>query len=323
VGYPQIGASLVYTLNKLAIVTLGIGICLVLQTACGGKALSSGSGGAAQANIVSITLQPATVSLIVGQTQQLTAIANYSDGTTKDVTSSVAWSASNAVIASISNVGLVTSVTAGQANVSATMAGVSATDAVTVTGAQPSVVSITLQPATLSLIVGQTQQLTAIANFSDGSTKDVTSAATWSSSNAVVAAISNGGLVTSVAAGQAYISATLTGIQGSTPVAVAAKIVTSIRLAPTSATLAVGVLQQLQASGAYNDGSTRDITAVASWQTSNRQTSNSAIASVGSNGVLTAVAPGLATITASLDNGTASVAISVTNATGGLVLNLN
>ncbi len=63
--------------------------------------------------------------------------------------------------------------------------------------------------------VGATAQFKAVATMSDGSTTDVTSQATWSSSNAAVAAVSSTGLVTGVAAGSATVSATYQTISAS------------------------------------------------------------------------------------------------------------
>ncbi len=54
---------------------------------------------------------------------------------------------------------------------------------------------------------GQTTQLTARAGFSDGSTQDVTSQATWQSSNPAVATVLGAGLVKTVTFGQADVTA--------------------------------------------------------------------------------------------------------------------
>ena len=53
----------------------------------------------------------------------------------------------------------------------------------------------------IAIFVGDTYQLSATANFSDGSTQIVTGSANWSSSNALVAQLSASGLLTAVATG--------------------------------------------------------------------------------------------------------------------------
>ena len=75
------------------------------------------------------------------------------------------------------------------------------------TPAAPSTVS-TVTVSGGAPAVGATSQFTAIATLSGGATEDVSSSATWSSSNTAVATVSASGLVTSVRSGTAVISAT-------------------------------------------------------------------------------------------------------------------
>jgi Bacterial Ig-like domain (group 2) len=90
-------------------------------------------------------------------------------------------------------------------------------------------ITVTPNPAVISLATGSTQQFTAIGTYSDDSTYDITSTATWSTSDATVATISNTtgsqGLataVTSTAGMTNTISATdpTTGIMGATTLTV-------------------------------------------------------------------------------------------------------
>ena len=66
----------------------------------------------------------------------------------------------------------------------------------------------------------QTSQLAATSSFSSGPTQDVTSTATWASSNSGSATVTSSGLVTAVGNGTTTISATYQGTAGSLPVAV-------------------------------------------------------------------------------------------------------
>ncbi len=61
---------------------------------------------------------------------------------------------------------------------------------------------------------GETAQFTATAMLSNGATQDVTAQATWRSSDASVAVVSSGGVVRSVAAGEADLTATYSGVAG-------------------------------------------------------------------------------------------------------------
>jgi hypothetical protein len=68
--------------------------------------------------------------------------------------------------------------------------------------------SITLSPTSVSISVGATQQFTATGNYSNGSTQNLTSSATWTSSVPADATISAAGSATGVAAGSTNITAT-------------------------------------------------------------------------------------------------------------------
>jgi hypothetical protein len=68
-------------------------------------------------------------------------------------------------------------------------------------------------PAALTAI-GQTTQLAAMAAFSNGTSQNVTSTATWQSSNTNIATVTTGGLVTAVNFGQVSITAAYQGASG-------------------------------------------------------------------------------------------------------------
>ena len=155
-------------------------------------------------------------------------------------------------------------------------------------------ISIAIGPSSVNLSVGQTQQFKASGTYSDGSTKDLTGSAGWSSSNPAVLAISNSGLATAKAAG----SATVTAVSQADPsktasASVTAVALTSMAISPSSVSLSVGQTQQFKATGAYSDGSSKDLTGSVGW-TSSDQT----ILTVSSAGLATATAGGSTTVTA-------------------------
>jgi hypothetical protein len=84
----------------------------------------------------------------------------------------------------------------------------------------PTVSSVTVSGSSPAL--GETTQFTATATLSNAATHDVTAQATWQTSDGGVATVSSGGLVRSVAAGEADITATYSGVTGSQHVRVAA-----------------------------------------------------------------------------------------------------
>lgn len=76
----------------------------------------------------------------------------------------------------------------------------STVSSVTVSGAAPA--------------VGSAVQFTAMATLSDGTTKDVTSLATWQSSDTTEATVSSTGVVTAIAAGNVNVTATYQSVTG-------------------------------------------------------------------------------------------------------------
>lgn len=158
------------------------------------------------------------------------------------------------------------------------------------------VASIAVTPTSPTVTAGLTQQMTAIATMGDGSTQDVTALATWSSGTPGVAIVNSSGLVTANAAGTSTITAAFGGATSSpdtvTVVPGGAHVV-SIAIAPSAPNILGGATLQLATTGTYSDGSTGDITSTSTW------TSNKTNVSVSSVGLVTALAPGTAMITAS------------------------
>lgn len=92
---------------------------------------------------------------------------------------------------------------------------------VTVTnGPVTSLVSIAVSPAARSVGKGKSLQLTATGTYSDGSQRDLTALATWSTSSAAVVSVSATGLVTGVDHGSADIRATAGTVSGSAAITV-------------------------------------------------------------------------------------------------------
>ena len=271
-------------------------------------ATSEGKSGTASVTVTpvpvaSVSVSPATASVTIAQTVQLTATAR--DANNNVLTGrAVTWSSSNTGIATVSSSGVVTGVAAGSATITATSEGKSGTASVTVTAVPAPVASVSVSPATPSVIVGQTVQLTATAY--DANNNVLTGrAVTWSSSNTGIATVSSSGVVTGVAAGSATITATSEGKSGTASVTVTPPPVASVTVAPTTASVIVGQTVQLTAT-------TRDANNnVLTGRTVTWASSNTGIATVSSSGVVTGVAAGSATITATSEgkSGTASVTV--------------
>lgn len=84
-------------------------------------------------------------------------------------------------------------------------------------GDDPALTGIAVTPAAPNgQLLAAALQFSATGTYSDGSTRDISSMVTWGSSSTAVASITSSGLSTSVGGGSTTISATLSGITGST-----------------------------------------------------------------------------------------------------------
>src|SRR4029450_8616203 len=116
----------------------------------------------------------------VGQTSQLTATATFANGQTENVTPQAKWEVTNPSVATISDRGLLRAVAVGEAQVTASFRSVTS-GAVTVNAPPPATkLGVTGPPQMAS---GTTEQFPATQQLSDGSTRDVSATASWSTSN--------------------------------------------------------------------------------------------------------------------------------------------
>lgn len=189
-------------------------IAVALLTAavgCGDFFLSPGT-------VVALTLTPVNAAITPSNTEQYTANATLADGTTKDVTSTAAWSSSNTGVATINSAGLATGVALGTTTITAKSGAETATTQLTVSTRVIS--SIAVSPTNQTLVTGQTQQYTATATFSDDTQGNVTTQVTWTTGNTSIVTISAAGLLTAVGVGTTSVSATSGTISAATNVTV-------------------------------------------------------------------------------------------------------
>lgn len=273
-----------------------------------------------EAALRSITISPATFSLAPRGTQSLTATGSYSDGTTLDITQSVAWSSSADAVAAVSNAegsrGLVTAIGPGSATITAKLGDVSATAAATVVAA--TLTSITLSPAAPLVPLGTTLPLSARGTYSDGSMLDVTTLVAWSVDDPSIASVSNGagsqGVVRGNALGTTTVRVSLGDVRASATLTVTAATLATITITPADTTIAVGLRQTMTAVGTFSDGTTTDVTRTAVWSTADPSIATVSNAS-GAQGQLTAVAPGTTTVSATQSGITGNTRITIAAAT--------
>jgi uncharacterized protein YjdB len=268
---------------------------------------------------VSIAVTPATGTVGIGATIRFTATATLSNNTTQDVTALVNWT-SDPAVASISGFmsatpGVATGIAPGMTTIRATMqaGGVSGTATLTVTPAK--LVSIAITPANQVLPVGVTVSFKAAGSYDDGVVRDVTDSVQWASSLGAVASIAANGSGTTIAPGTTNITATFsqggTQIIGTTQLTVTPAKLVSIEITPPMSTVIVGgPTQQLVATGRYDNNTNIVITASVAWNSSAPTTATISNAA-GSEGRVTGLAPGMATITATLAGVTGNATVNV------------
>lgn len=246
------------------------------------------------ATLQSIAITPTTASLAAKGTLQYSATGTFSDGTTQDISAGVTWSSSNTTAATISALGgLAVGQASGTTQITAALGGVTSPTA-TLTVNSATLQSIAITPTTGSIGKGGDTQLTALAKFSDGTTQNVTSSTSWTSSRTTVATV-GGGLVRGVAAGTTQITTNVNGITSpAVTITVTTATIKSIAVTPANRSIAVGTPLQFTATGTFSDGSTQDVTEGVSWTSS--QTSVATISA--STGLASAVAAGTTQITA-------------------------
>jgi hypothetical protein len=179
----------------------------------------------------------------------------------------------------------------------------------------PTLTSLAVTPTSASLIEGQTQQLTLTGTYNDGSTKDLTGSATWSTSASDVAAV-KAGLVTAAATiptppGSATITATSGTLTATSSITVNTGPLTAITISTTTPNPAAGATVTFTALGTFTGSAQQqDITSQVTWSSSNSAVITTITA--GSGAVLSTATSGAATtVTASL-NGITSGPLTIT-----------
>lgn len=176
--------------------------------------------------------------------------------------------------------------------------------------------SITITPAALPPIpLSATLTFSAVGNYSDGTTKALTGL-TWTSSSTGVISFNVGGSATAVGPGTAVLTAT-SGLLSATISVTVKQALLTLTVTPSLVSLALGQTQQLRATGSYSDGTTYDLTAIATWAPPLTPSTPPGNATVSDDGlVTTGTSTGTATITASWAGVTSgSVAVTVVAAT--------
>lgn len=259
--------------------------------------------------VTGINIVQSDVELEVGKTSELRAGIIPSNATNK----SVQWTSSDPSVVTVTD-GVLVAKGEGTATITAKTVDGGFTASVSVTvkkASEPQKVSVTavsLNKSTLSLKVGESSTLRATISPSDATDKGVI----WTSNRTSVATVSSSGVVTGKAAGTAVITvrtndggktSTCNVTVTSNPEPGGEINVSQISISPSSATLAVGGTRQFSVTITPANATNQEV----SWSSS-----NSSVASVNSDGLVTAKAEGQATITVTSKDGGFSSRATVT-----------
>lgn len=301
--------SVTWTSNNTGVATVsaegvvkavGAGSCPITATTNDGSNLSESCIITVVGNGIKVTglsLSPAMLSLVEGETGTITPTIYPSKATDKTLT----WTSNDTKVATVSSTGVVTAVGAGSCRIKATTndgTNISEACIVTVTAKSTIVLAtgISLSNGSLTLTEGETSTLTATIYPSKATDKTVT----WTTNDTKVATVSSKGVVTAVGAGTCRIKATTndgTNLSEECLVTVKASVVkaTSISLNRNELTLTEGETSTLKATVGPSDATDQTV----SWRSS-----NTAVATVSSKGVVSAKGAGSCTITATTNDGT-------------------
>ncbi|MCP4871131.1 MAG: hypothetical protein GY898_20680 [Proteobacteria bacterium] len=174
---------------------------VLMLTACSGgwDDDDDATGPVFQASLVGIGVTPMNPTVTLGEQIQFVATGFYDDTSTRDITDTVEWYTTDSNVIDVSSgldsEGRGTPLAAGVARVSCGLEHFPSNDVVvTVTDAQ--ITSLVIQPSTVQLHSGETVQLEAVADFSDGSHGNVTGTVRWTAENGGAATVDSNGIVT-------------------------------------------------------------------------------------------------------------------------------
>ena len=256
--------------------------------------------------VKSIRLSRTSAVILKGKTLQLSAAPQPSNATS----TAVIWKTNNAKIATVTSTGKVTAKAPGTATIICMANDGSRVRALCNITVKIGVSKISLNQSAVCLNKGKAIVLKAAVSPSNAANKAVT----WTSSNTNVATVTSTGRVTAKAKGMAIITCTAkdgSGTKATCKIAVRIP-VTKITLNKTSATIKKGKSLALSATVGPASANNKSV----AWRSS-----NTSVATVSSNGTVTAKAKGTATITCIARDGSgvkATCAIKVTvSATSG------
>ncbi len=299
----------------------------VLQAHATGKAILSATLGSVTSSInITVTdgiltlveVVPGNSELPLGLKKQYRALGTFSGtagDTIQDITATVLWETTDDTLATVSETGKVETIAPGEVDIRATMEGVTGEAPLTVRDVTLTAIEIT--PYSISLPLGSTEIFAATGVFSDSSSLDLTDQVNWSVSDTEKVSIdgATASLLT-LSKGSSTVFASMVNGMGETvtgigSVSVNEEELVSIELNVSDTAIPLGLSGSVTATGIYTTGSSRDITEMINWGSSDE-----GIAAVsntpGSKGILTTKSGGEVILTGTIGDIEETIAITVT-----------
>jgi hypothetical protein len=263
------------------------------------------------AALTSLEIAPGNAVLAVGNRLVLEATGLFSDGSRQALGDQVLWGSSDSSLVAIGTgadgAATVEALAPGTVQLTADLGGIHASVPLQVKAA--ALTAIQVLPQTASLAMGSSLTLSARGDYTDGSSQVLDAQVTWESPDATVAVVDAGGIVTPVAPGTTYLTASVAGISGSMLLTVTDALLESIEVVLADPVIAMGSHCRLMAIGHYSDGTTQDLTDQVYWDSS-----DGSIVDIRDSRELEGLAAGAATISARFDGVESQVALTVTDA---------
>ncbi|PYE31148.1 Ig-like protein group 2 [Idiomarina fontislapidosi] len=260
------------------------------------------------AELDSIVLAVEDSSIAEGQQTEVTVSGIYSDETTSDLTSQAELSSGNESVLAVTG-NSVQGISTGTASVTGAVNGLEDTKEVEVTPAV--VTSLEVTNGDVDIPLGLTETLNVEAYYSDGSVSDVTTQASYMIVDSAIATVDESGVIESLTQGSTTVDVSYNGFSNSVTVVVSDAILESISTSPSDS---IEVYKEAQttatATGHFSDGSTSDISSSVTWS-SNDETVLSVSNHSSSPGLITALEPGTATVTAAQNGQESSFSVTV------------
>ncbi|MDE5849326.1 MAG: Ig-like domain-containing protein [Muribaculaceae bacterium] len=250
-----------------------------------------------------------SLALHTGDEYTLTEVVSPENATEQRVT----WTSSNEAVAKIVDIVEephqvhIDAIAAGEATITASLAGFSTSFKVTVSDPVVPVTGIKLDKTTAEMKTGESLPLTATISPDDASSKEVK----WTSSDNTTATVSAKGVVKALKAGKVTITATANKLTATCEITITDIEVADITLDKTEANLTKGETVELTATVTPTNATNPTV----AWSSSNEK-----VATVDQTGKVTAVGGGEAVITAKAGDKTATCKVTVTVPVSGLAI---